>query len=449
MLVSRATLDAILAPATVAVYGASARESGRLGNQLLRNAVAGLGSGAVAAVHPSARVVDGVDAHPALPGRVDLALISVPAPAVEAALRDVASVGSKAAIILSSGFGESGSDGAAVERRLATIARDADVRLVGPNCMGVVSHLGGSSWLNASYFWDVPDTPGPISFVTQSGAFGGMYFAEIRQRRLGLARFVSVGNSADVTSTDVLEWLADDPSTKVVGMFAEAISDGRRFVDVARRLTSQKPVVILKGGKGISGARAAASHTGSLAGRHGAAQAAFRRAGVIEAPDSMAFFDAIASLAATNGAEPVGPRVAIVTISGGPGVLAADAAERVGLQLPALAATTTDRLRDILPDFAATGNPIDFTPQCGQDRFAEAFAVVAADAYIDGLIVINCGLDIVEFGMAAAAVARAGTPMTAFILDAPSVSAALADAGVALYEAPERAVTGYAARRQR
>lgn len=442
----RAALDAVLAPSTVAVYGASARDGTRLGNQLLKNATGGLAPGAVVAIHPSATNIGGVPARPALGERVDLALISVPAPAVEAVLRDSIDGGASAAVVLSSGFGESGGDGAAAERRLATIAREAGVPLIGPNCMGLVSRLGPGSWLNASYFWSVPTLPGPVSFVSQSGAFGGMFFSELIRRHLGLARFVSLGNSADVTETDVLEWLADDDKTGVVGLFTEAIRDGRRFVAAARRVTARKPVVVLKGGKGVAGALAAASHTGSLAGRHGAARAAFRRAGVVEAADSMTFFDSIAALAAPGATVRAGRRVAIVTVSGGPGVLAADAGERIGLQLVAPAEATVDKLRALVPSFAATGNPIDLTPQCRPERYADVFEVLAADPGIDGMVVINCGLDIAEFGTAAAAVAGTGVPMTAFVLDAPSVAGALAGAGVALFDAPERAVAGYATR---
>jgi len=443
------SLGSVFAPTSVAVYGASARDSTRLGNQLLRNATGGLGSGTVVAIHPGATEIAGAPARAALGEPVDLALISVPAPAVETALRDAADGGARAAIVLSSGFGETGTAGIAAERRLVDIAREAAMPLIGPNCMGVVSRLGPESWLNASYFWSVPSLPGPISFISQSGAFGGMFFSELTRRHLGLARFVSLGNSADVTETDVLEWLADDEETGVVALFSEAIRDGRRFVDAARRVSAEKPVVVLKGGKGVAGARAAASHTGSMAGRHGAARAAFRRAGVVEAADSMSFFDSIAALAASRGTTRAGRRVVIVTVSGGPGVLAADVGERIGLQLVTPSETSVDKLRALVPSFAATGNPVDLTPQCRPDRYGEAFEVLAADPGIDGMVVINCGLDVAEFGAAAAAAADTGIPMTAFVLDAPSVTLALERAGVALFDGPERAVVGYATRTRR
>jgi acetyltransferase len=283
-----------------------------------------------------------------------------------------------------------------------------------------------------------------VSLVSQSGAFGGMFLSEARRRGLGVARFISVGNSADLLETDVLEWLAQDPATHVVGMFVEAFADGRRFVEVAGRVTPNKPVVVLKAGKEATGARAAASHTGSLAGRHGAAAAGFLRAGVIEAAETDAFFDVLAGLASGQGRP--GRRLAVLTISGGPGVLAADAAERLGLCLPSPAPVTVNRLRRLVPSFAATGNPIDLTPQCPPDSFEPAIAAVFDDPAFDGVVAINCGLDIPQFGMGVAAAAgRTAKTVTGFVLEAPQVAAALVGAGIPLLPSPERAVAAYAA----
>jgi acetyltransferase len=314
------------------------------------------------------------------------------------------------------------------------------MRLVGPNCMGVVSRLPGG-WLNGSYFWRLPETAGGVSMVSQSGAFGGMFFAEARGRGLGVARFLSVGNSADVTESDALEWLAGDRETKVIGLFAEAFRDGRRFVAAAGRCP--QPVVVLKAGRGRAGARAAASHTGSLAGSHGAARAAFLRAGVLEAGTADEFFDVLQALAAWPRA---GRRVAVLTISGGPAVLAADAAERLGLSLPAPGAATVERVRELAPAFAASGNPVDLTPQCPPESFPPAIAAIFEDPHYDGVIAIDCGLDVPEFGRGVAGAARrTGKPVTAFVLDAPAVAAELTAAGIPLLPSPERAAAAYAA----
>ncbi len=435
-------LDAVFTPASVAVYGAS-RDERKLGHTLLRNALAGGFGGRVLAVNPAGGEVLGVAAAAALAEPVDLALISVPAAAAGAAVADAARAGCRAAVVLSSGFGETGPAGRAAEDALAATARAEGMRLVGPNCMGVVSRMA-PGWLNGSYFWRLPERAGGVSMISQSGAFGGMFLAEARRRRLGIARFLSVGNSVDVTATDALEWLGRDPETGVVGMFVEAFADGRRFVAVAEAVG--RPLVVLKAGRGRAGARAAASHTGSLAGDHGAVQAAFARAGVIEAAGSDEFFDLLQALAGP-GRRPAGRRVAVLTISGGPGVLAADAAERAGLELPPPSPATVRRVREVAPSFAATGNPIDLTPQCPPAGFAPAIAAVFDDALYDGVIVINCGLDVPEFGQGVAAAARrTGKPVTAFVLDVPGVEAELEAAGIPLLPGPERAVAAHAAR---
>ena len=434
-------MDAVFSPRSVAVYGAS-RDERKLGHTLLRNLVSGGFSGRVVAVNPAGGEVLGLRAQPALEEAVDLALISVPAAAAPAAVEDAARAGCRAAIVLASGFGETGGEGRAVEEGLAATGRAAGMRLVGPNCMGVVSRLDDGTWLNGSYFWRLPESAGGVSMVSQSGAFGGMFFAQARRRRLGVARFLSVGNSADVIETDALEWLAEDPATQVVGLFVEAFREGRRFVAAAERC--EKPVVVLKAGKAGGGARAAVSHTGSLAGSHGAVQAAFARAGVIEAETSDAFFDALQALAA--GVRPLGPAVAVLTVSGGPGVLAADCAEGLGLRLPPPGEATVRRLRELAPAFAASGNPVDLTPQCPPESFGPAVEAVFSDPAYDAVVVIDCGLDVPEFGRGVVAAARkTGKPVTAFLLDVPAMEAELLAAAIPVLPSPERAVAALAA----
>jgi len=411
---------------------------------LLRNVLEGGFQGSAVAVNPSREEVLGLRSVASLEAPVDLALVSVPAAAAGAAVADAARAGCRAAIVLASGFGETGEAGAAAERELASKARAAGMRLVGPNCMGVVSRQT-AGWLNGSYFWQLPGAAGGVSMVSQSGAFGGMFFAEARRRGLGVARFLSVGNSADVNETDVIEWLAGDPLTAVIGLFAEAFRDGRRFVEVVA--ACPKPVVVLKAGKEAAGARAAASHTGSLAGRHGAVRAAFRRAGVLEAETADEFFDLLSALAEGHPAA-AGANVAVLTISGGPGVLASDAAERLGLRLPPPSEATVRRLRELAPSFAATGNPIDLTPQCPPEAFGPAIGAVFEDPVYAGVVVINCGLDIPEFGAGVAgAHRRTGKPVTAFLLEVPRVEEALRGAGIPLLPSPERAVAAYRALR--
>ena len=365
---------------------------------------------------------------------------------VEDAVGDAARGGAHVGVVLSSGFGETGADGEAVEARLLETAGEHGMRLVGPNCMGVVSSLGDAGWLNGSYFWSRPEHAGSISFISQSGAFGGMFFSECRARAVGVARFASLGNSIDVIETDVLEALADDEATAAIGMFVEGFRDGRRFVDVARRVTTTKPVVVLKAGKAAAGARAAASHTGSVVGRRAAVSAALERAGVIETRTSDEFFDVLTAVAHVPRPLARG-RVAIVTISGGPGVLAADAAEAAGLELAAPSAATVRVVRDLAPGFAAVGNPIDLTPQCPPAAFGAAIGAVYDDDGYDAVVAINCGLDIPEFGAGVVdAARRTGKPTVAFVLDVPVIREQLGAAGIPCFGSPERAVHALASR---
>jgi acyl-CoA synthetase (NDP forming) len=438
------SLDAVFEPTGVAVYGASARRRTALGNTLLANvAAAGL---SVTVVHPSAAGIDGHATVPSLRGAssgVDLALVSVPARSAPAAIADAAASGASAAVVLSSGFAEAGPEGRTLESQMLEFARQAGMSLIGPNCMGVISRLSFGALLNGSYFWDVPDRVGGLSFVSQSGAMGGMFLDQVRRRSAGLARFVSIGNAADVGVADALAWLADDSATTAIGMFVEGIGDGPSFVDAARRAASAKPVIALKGGRHATGAKAAASHTGSLAGRYGPVRAAFLRAGIVETTSTQDFFD---HMFTTDLPRPAGPRVAIVTVSGGPSVVAADAITDYGLALAELAPLTRATLRRHVPPFAAVGNPVDVTPQCRPDDMADAIGAVYDDDQVDAVVAIDCGLDVPEFGRAIAqSVERTGLPTVAYLLDVPAVAEAIRRVGVPEVDSPERAVAALAA----
>lgn len=441
------TLHRVFEPSSVAVYGASARRTDALGNTLLANVTAaGL---PVTVVHPNAPEIDGHRTTPSLSegDPVDLALVSVPATVAPDAIADAAAAGTRAAVVLSSGFGEAGPEGEALEAEIQKLASEAGMALVGPNCMGVVSRLASGALLNGSYFWDVPATAGGISFISQSGAMGGMFLDQVRRREAGLARFLSIGNAADVGVTDALHWLADDQTTTAIGMFVEGVGDGRAFVEAASRAAATKPVVALKGGRHATGARAAASHTGSLAGSYGPVRAAFLRAGVEETTSTQDFFD---HLFTADLPTPAGPRVAIVTVSGGPSVVAADAITDHGLHLAELAPATTATLRGLVPTFAAVGNPVDVTPQCPPEAMGDAIGAVYDDPNVDAVVAIDCGLDVPAFGEAiAAAVERTGRPTVAYLLDVPDVAAAVGRVGVPEADSPERAVAVVAAATRR
>lgn len=438
-------LQALFSPRAVAVLGVS-RDQGKLGHRLLKNLCDYGYAGSIYPVHPSGEPILG---HPTLreiadlPEGLDLALVSLPALAVTAAVKALALRRVRVAVILSSGFGEVDAEGSAVQEELLAIARQAGMRLVGPNCMGVYSSHGR---LNGTYFWELPRQPGQISVVSQSGAYGGLIFRHLGSLGLGVAKFVSIGNQADLGVEELLEYLADDPETSLIACFLEAVRDGRRFVAAAERATAVKPVVILKGGRTGAGGRAAGSHTGALAGSYAIYEAAFRRGGIVATHETEEFFDAIQALALSRRPLPTGPGVAILTVSGGPSVIAADAAEGLGLQVSALPEPCQAELRRLLPPFAAPGNPVDLTPQVSPSAIAPAVRAVLAQEAISGAVAINVGLDLPEFadGLIRAA-AEQGKPLVAFTADVPEVTRRFAGAGIPVLPTPERAMRAYLA----
>jgi acetyltransferase len=429
----------------VAVLGAS-RNPAKLGHRLVQNLLAPGFTGEVYPVNPSGEAILGRDAVPRveeLPRGLDLALVSLPASAVLPAVRTLGARGCRICVILASGFGEIGREGRAVQDEIEAIARTTGMRIVGPNCMGVVNVPGR---LNASYFWDVPRQPGGISFVSQSGAYGGLFFREVRDRSLGVAKFLSIGNQCDLGFAECLAWLADDPDTRVVGLFVEGLRDGRAFVAAARRLARAKPVVALKGGRADAGRRAAGSHTGSLAGAWEIYRAAFAAAGVVAVDETEELFDAIAALDAQAARPPRDRAVAILTISGGPSVVAADAAEAAGLRVPALPEARRAALRAHLPSFGADGNPIDMTPQMEPGGFGPSVRLVLDAPEVSGAVAIDIGLDRPEYADALAAAQLAtDKPVVACTVDTPEMDRRLRVAGIPLVPGPERAVRAYRA----
>jgi acyl-CoA synthetase (NDP forming) len=309
--------------------------------------------------------------------------------------------------------------------------------------MGVYS---APSRLNGTYFWDLPAVEGGIGVVSQSGAYGGMIFRHLGGRGLGVRHFLSIGNQADVDVAEVIEYLAADPGTTLIACFVEALRDGRRFVAAARRAIADKPLVVLKGGRSDAGRRAAGSHTGALAGTYDAYRAGFRRGGAVVADDTEEFFDAIEALAVSTAPRPAAPAIAVITVSGGPSVIAADCAEAAGLAVPALGEQTRAALRALLPPFAAVGNPVDLTPQVAPEVIGAAVRAVFDDRDVAGVVAVDVGLDVPELGDAiVAASAATGKAAVAFAADAPLIAARLRAGGVPVLPVPERAVRAWRA----
>ncbi|GIW05993.1 MAG: GNAT family N-acetyltransferase [Dehalococcoidia bacterium] len=381
-----ASLTPLFRPRAVALVGAS-RQPGSIGGALFRNALAGGFSGPVFPVNPAATAVASVRAYPsvgALPDPVDLAVIAVPASAVLTVAKECLDVGVRALVVISAGFAEVGEEGRARQQELVDMCRRRGARLVGPNCLGVlVSSAGGV--LNLTF---APTQPprGPVAVASQSGALGIAILEEASRLGIGLSHFVSMGNKADVSSNDLIEWWEDDPATGLIVLYLESFGNPRRFARIARRVGRRKPIAVIKAGRSETGRRAAASHTAALAGSDIAADALFRQAGVIRC-DTLDDLLGVTSLLA-NQPLPGGNRVGIVTNAGGLGILCADACEAAGLEVPPLSPETQAALRARLPAEAAVGNPVDIVASTGATGYADALRLVLDDPLIDAAIVL-------------------------------------------------------------
>ncbi len=377
-------LEAFFRPSSVAVIGAS-RDPEKLGYAVLANLKNGGFPGDLYPINPKAGEILGLRAYPSIldvPGPVELAVIVIPYPFVPAVLEECGQKGVGAAVVISAGFREAGREGLEREQELIQISRRYGIRLVGPNCLGIIDT---ETPLNATFAAGMPPG-GPIAFMSQSGALGTAVLDLALAGRIGFSRFVSLGNKADVNEVDLLEAWEDDPGARVILIYVEGLPDGQRFMEVARRVTRKKPVVAVKSGVTRAGSRAVSSHTGSLAGSEAAYRAAFRQAGVIRADSMEDLFDYAQAFAYQP--LPAGDRVAIVTNAGGPGILATDALEHAGLQLARLRPETIELLMADLPGAASAANPVDVLGDALADRYEHALRLVLEDPGVDAAIVI-------------------------------------------------------------
>jgi len=381
-----ASMKGFFEPRTAAIVGAN-RERGKIGSEILHNVTAGGFTGRLFAVHPTATSIDGVRAYPsvtAIPGEVDLAVICVPCAQVSPVVDECIAKGVKALVIISAGFGETGSAGRTLEQEILRKVRTAGIRMIGPNCMGIIN-TDPAVRLNAT-FSPVAPIEGRVAFSTQSGALGLAILDYVRQLNLGISTFVSVGNKADVSGNDLIQYWADDPRTDVILLYLESFGNPRRFAQIARRVAGKKPIVAVKSGRSQAGARAASSHTGALAASDVVVDALFREAGVIRTATLEELFDVAALLA--HQPLPAGPRVAILSNAGGPAILAADACEALGLALAPLSAETRTELQQFLPAAASLGNPVDMIASATAAQYERATRVLLADANVDSVLVI-------------------------------------------------------------
>ena len=379
-----ASLRPFFLPESVAVVGAS-RRRGSIGGELFRNVLAGDFAGTAYPVNREGVSVAGVRGYASvseIPDAVDLAVVSLPAAAVLEAAEDALREGVRALVVISAGFAEVGSEGAERQERLLALVRAHGARLIGPNCLGIAT---AAASLDATFA--ARSAPGGnIGFSSQSGALGLALLEAAEARGLGLSAFVSIGNKADVSSNDLLEWWEDDDATAVILLYVESFGNPRRFGRLARRVARRKPILALKSGTSATGQRAASSHTAALAGSEAAVDALFRQAGVIRAGSLEELID-VAALLSSQPA-PKGRRVAVLTNAGGLGILCADACEAAGLELPELSGETRGRLLELLSPEASVANPVDMLGGATAAAYAEALPLLLADPHVDAVVAL-------------------------------------------------------------
>jgi len=399
------SLDPIFRPRSVAVVGAS-RERQTIGREILANLVGFGFTGPVYPVNPFAESIHSIRCFPSVedvPGPVDLAVITVPKERVLPVVEACGRKGVRGLVVITAGFKEAGGEGTALEARLAAALATHGMRMVGPNCMGVVNTEPGVR-LNAT-FAATPPTRGNIGFVSQSGALGEAILADAVDTGLGVAMFVSMGNKTDVSGNDLLEYWEDNPDVEAILMYLESFGNPRNFTALARRVTRRKPVIAVKAGRTAQGARAASSHTGSIVGVDVASDTVLEQCGVIRVGSMEEMFTLAQALASQP--VPRGDRIAIVTNAGGPGILCTDALVAAGLKVAELAPGTKDGLARALPPEAALANPVDMIASADASRYRAALALVGSDPGVDGIIAIFVSPIMIDAYEVARAIAEA------------------------------------------
>ncbi len=377
-------LESLFNPVSIAVIGAS-RDPKKVGHAVLNNLIQFKYSGTLYPINPTAEDILGLKTYPKVSATgkdIDLAVIAVPARFVPDSLVDCASAGIRAAVILSAGFKEAGAEGIRLENEVREISRRNNIRMLGPNCLGIINT---SNNMNATFAGGMlPE--GRISFFSQSGALGIAILDWAIGNKLGFSKFISLGNKADLNEIDFIEYFMNDPDTDVILGYIEDVVDGKRFMNVAKNATKIKPVILMKSGGTAAGARAASSHTGALAGSEVAFNAAFKQTGIIRAEGIQDLFDT--ALAFSGKKLPSGDKLLIITNAGGPGIIAADTSERLGLRLPPMSKESIDSIAALLPHNASLYNPVDIIGDATSERYAVVLNRAIGDPNVDGIIVI-------------------------------------------------------------
>ncbi len=384
-------LHKLFKPESIAVVGAS-RDPKKLGNIVLRNIINGGYKGKIFPINPEVEEVYGVKAYPSVtsvPENIDLAVIVVPAQIVPKVLEDCGKKNIKVAIIISAGFREIGPEGEALEHKIIEIGKKFGVRILGPNCLGIVN---ASERIDATISRVIDPNQlkeGPIAFVSQSGAFGASLYSWAQGKGINFDKLISFGNMCDIDESDIIAYLATDEKTRAIVMYLEGVKNGRKFFETAKNVSINKPIIVMKIGRSIRGSQAAKSHTGALTGTSAIYNAVFKQTGIIKAENTTEMFDFAKALATQP--LPKGNKIAIVTNAGGPGVAATDACQDVGLDLVEVDEHIRKRIKVFLPPFASTLNPIDTTPQVSPKVHGEILKIMLAYEKVDGVISIIVG----------------------------------------------------------
>ncbi|MCM8820530.1 MAG: acetate--CoA ligase [Candidatus Omnitrophica bacterium] len=378
-------LKRFFTPESVAVIGAS-KHPDKLGFKILKNVIDGGYKGKVYPVNPSAEGeilnLKSYKSISEVPTPPELAIIVIPSRFVPDVAEECGKKGVKGLIVISAGFKEAGEEGKKREELLTEIVKKYKMRMIGPNCLGVIDPINN---LNASFAIEIPPK-GKISFITQSGALGTAVLDWAVKENIGLSKFVSFGNMADISETDLIEDFGKDPDTSVILLYMEGLKDGKKFIEIARKVAMKKPIIMVKAGKSTAGSKAASSHTGSLAGSENAYNAALKQAGVIRANSVQELFDY--AMTFSSQPEPKGRNVAVVTNAGGPAVMATDAIEAEGLRPAVISEKTKALLREFLPPSANVNNPVDIIGDALADRYKKAMDVVLAEENVDTVVAI-------------------------------------------------------------
>src|SRR5579864_39588 len=442
---SRPTLDAFFRPGNVAVIGAT-EQPGSVGRSILWNLIGSPFGGAVLPVNPKRASVLGIKAYPGIreavceAGPVDLAVIATPAATVPGVIAACAEAGVKAAIVISAGFREAGAAGQELEQQVLAAARHGGMRIVGPNCLGLMCPLTG---LNAT-FANAMAHPGNVGFISQSGALCTAILDWSVREMVGFSAFVSVGSMVDVGWGDLIYYLGNDPKTRSIVIYMETIGNARSFLSAAREVALSKPIIVIKPGRTAAAAKAAASHTGALTGQDEVLDAAFRRCGVVRVNTIAELFNL--SEALDKQPRPKGPRLTIVTNAGGPAVLATDALLADGGQLAELAPATIEQLSGFLPRHWSHQNPIDVLGDASAERYSQAVDLAVKDPATDGLLAILAPTGLTDPAAVAEKLTRyarsTGKPVIASWMGGTDIArgeAILNKAGIPTYGYPDAA----------